>query len=77
MNTFGIPQPFVTGQLNTMYYSKQAPDYYKNAIVDAGGTWQQTRTARETLYTMQYIWETAKTPGSIPAELPADPLENQ
>ena len=82
MAQYGIPQPFVTGTLNTKYYSLQAPDYYKDAIIgkfvnsDKSTDWIPTTstggTAREALYVMEYIWKKAEAPKSIPATLPTD-----
>lgn len=72
MNKFGIAQPFVTGLLNTYYYSKSAPDIYKLCLINENGEYGTTQKVRETLYTMQYIWELGSKPTTIPATLPAD-----
>lgn len=67
MFSYSIPQPFVTGKLNTRYYQKQAPDIYKNFIA---GTIEDS--ARQVLYKMQYIWQKGSEPAEIPGSLPAD-----
>ena len=72
MNKWGIPQPFVTGLLNTYYYSKSAPDEYKLCLINEGGAYGTTRKVRETLYTMEHIWQKGTSPESIPATLPQD-----
>jgi len=72
MAAFGIPQPFVTGTLNTYYYSKNAPDYYKNAIINDADAFGTTSSIRGVLYTMEYIWQKGKAPDTIPSELPED-----
>ncbi len=72
MNQWGIPQPFVTGLLNTYYYSKSAPDIYKLCLVNENGDYGTTQKVRETLYRMQHIWEKGSDPTEIPATLPAE-----
>ena len=72
MNKYGIPQPFVTGLLNTYYYSKSAPDVYKLCLINENGEYGTTRKVRETLYTMESIWQTGSKPTSIPEILPSD-----
>ena len=69
MLEFSIPQPFVTGLMNTYYYSKNAPDYYFRAIMDNELT---DRKVQETLYKMQHIWRKGQSPSSIPEVLPED-----
>ena len=79
MAAYGMPQPFVTGTLNTFFYSKGAPDLYK-VIVDQYDTslkkevYTTDADIQKGLYTMQYIWQKGKKPadGEIPATLPAD-----
>lgn len=83
MSEWGIPQPFITGSLNTYFYSKNAPAVYR-AIVE--GTKYPTtgdvilndtttlRGVREGLYMMQYIWSKGKNPSlPFPETLPAQP----
>ena len=72
MNDYGIAQPFISGTLNTYYYSKKAPEAYKDCVLNEDGSRGTTRAARETLYTMQYIWMKGKEPAEIPAVLPAN-----
>lgn len=72
MVQYGIPQPFCTGTLNSYYYSMGAPDYYKNAIINADGAFDTTRSLREILYEMEYIWQKGKAPSEIPTVLPED-----
>lgn len=72
MAEFGIAQPFITGILNTFYYSKNAPDLLKNTIINDKNAYGTTQKVRESLYTMQYIWQNGQTPDSIPSTLPAN-----
>ena len=72
MAAYGIPQPFVTGTLNTYYYSKTGPELYRNAIINDGGDFDTLRSLRETLFNMEYIWQKGKLPESIPEDLPSD-----
>lgn len=72
MNKYAIPQPFISGTLNTYYYSKKAPEAYKDCVLNEDGTKGTTRAVRETLYTMQHIWMKGKNPTEIPAVLPAE-----
>ena len=72
MNNYGIAQPFLNGTLNTYYYSKKAPEAYKDCVLNEDGTKGTTRAVRETLYTMQHIWMKGKNPTEIPAVLPAE-----
>ena len=68
MNQFGIAQPFINGTLNTLFYSKKAPEEYMLHIKEG----KDTAGARATLYTMEYIWKKGSKPSTIPATLPAD-----
>lgn len=72
MAEYGIAQPFVTGILNTFYYSKNAPDLLKNTIINEKDAYGTTQKIRESLYTIQYIWQKGQSPASIPSSLPAD-----
>lgn len=80
MGAWGRPQPFITGTLNTYYYSKSAPAIYAAMAVKSNypttGTALVTNTAevsgiRQGLYMMNYIWLKGKNPASIPTSLPA------
>ena len=82
MAEWGIPQPFITGTLNSYYYTKQAPDVYK-AIIDktaypTTGTqliteeeMQGIEGIRKALYLMEYIWMHGQNAKEFPASLPA------
>lgn len=72
MNKYAIPQPFISGTLNTYYYSKKAPEAYKDCVLNEKDLYGTTRKCRETLYTMQHLWMHGTNPESIPAVLPAD-----
>ena len=72
MAEYGIPQPFINGTLNTYYYSKNAPDYYKNMIINDKDSYGTERKIREGLYTMEHIWQKGKVPSSFPDTLPED-----
>ena len=80
MAEWGIPQPFLTGSLNTFFYSKNAPAVIR-ALVE--GTKYPTtgdvilkettslRGIREGLYMVEYIWMHGKNPQTpFPATLP-------
>lgn len=81
MAEWGIPQPFITGTLNTYYYSKNAFDIYK-AVIDQSkypttGDVLLSETSsldgiRKALYEMEYIWMHGKTvqANDLPASLP-------
>lgn len=79
MANWGIPQPFITGSLNTYYYSKNAPDVYK-AIIDgsdypSSGDKIVTSTntlegIRKGLYMMEYLWNKGMNPTKFPDTLP-------
>ena len=79
MSAYGMPQPFITGVLNTYFYSKGAPDLYK-VIVDKWDTslkkavYTTDADIQKGLYSMQYIWQKGEKPADsdIPATLPAD-----
>lgn len=79
MAEWGIPQPFITGTLNTYYYSKNAPSVFR-AIVDktpypATGDVILSETEslegiRKALYLVEYLWMHGVTPQEFPAILP-------
>lgn len=81
MAEWGIPQPFITGTLNTYYYSKNAPDIYK-AMIDqskyptTGDVLLADTTSlegiRKGLYEMEHIWMHGTTVAAVdlPTVLP-------
>ena len=79
MAEWGIPQPFVTGTLNTYYYSKNAPSVFR-AIIDktaypTTGDKILTETEslegiRKGLYLIEYLWMHGVTPKEFPSSLP-------
>ncbi|MBQ1820000.1 MAG: hypothetical protein II117_00205 [Clostridia bacterium] len=79
MAEWGIPQPFITGTLNTYYYSKNAPSVLR-AIVDKSaypttGDIILTETEslegiRKALYMVEYLWMHGQSPKDFPANLP-------
>ncbi len=81
MAEWGIPQPFITGTLNTYYYSKNAPEVFR-AIIDKTAyptTGDQILTETESLegirkglYLMEYLWMHGLTPQTFPATLPTE-----
>lgn len=82
MNEFGIAQPFVKSSYNTYYYSLQAPDFYKNAVINDSNSFGTLRAVREVLYRMQYTWQNAIDPETLPdyqypATLPSDPIADK
>ena len=80
MAEWGIPQPFITGTLNTYYYSKNGPQVFR-AIVDrspyptTGDTilseTESLEGVRKGLYLIEYLWMHGVTPTEFPATLPA------
>ncbi len=72
MMDFGMPQPFVNGTLNTLYYSTGAPDLYKLAVLNDKGAYNDLNELRKILYRMEYIWKKGGDPkDKMPATLPA------
>lgn len=73
MAEYGRPQPFVTGLLNSLYYSSGAPDLYKVAVLNTDNKYSTTDDIRKVLYKMEYIWKKGAEPADdkIPATLPA------
>jgi arabinogalactan oligomer/maltooligosaccharide transport system substrate-binding protein len=79
MAEWGIPQPFITGTLNSYYYSKNAPSVFR-AIVDktayptTGDTilseTESLAGIRKALYLAEYLWMHGTTPKEFPATLP-------
>lgn len=80
MAEWGIPQPFVTGTLNSYYYSKNAPSVFR-AIIDktAYPTTGDTILAeteslagiRKALYLVEYLWMHGTVPKDFPTSLPS------
>ena len=80
MAEWGIPQPFITGTLNTYYYSKNGPQVLR-AIIDktayptTGDTilaeTESLEGVRKGLYLVEYLWMHGVTPTEFPATLPA------
>ncbi len=75
MTPYGIPQPFVSGDLNAFFYSRSAPDYYLQCVKknQSGDT---VDSIREVLYRMEYVWKQGKSPNTksdqYPASFPAN-----
>ncbi|MBO4869132.1 MAG: hypothetical protein J5585_05420 [Clostridia bacterium] len=80
MAEWGIPQPFVTGTLNSYYYSKNAPSVFR-AIIDktaypTTGDTILTETEslagiRKALYLVEYLWMHGTVPKDFPTSLPS------
>lgn len=79
MAEWGIPQPFLTGSLNTYYYSKNAPAVFramidKTAYPTTGDVLvEETESlegVRKGLYLMEYLWMHGVNPDSFPEDLP-------
>ena len=79
MAEWGIPQPFITGTLNTYYYSKNGPAVFR-AMIDktaypTTGDQILTETTslesiRKGLYLIEYLWMHGQAPKDFPASLP-------
>ncbi|MBR0179270.1 MAG: hypothetical protein IJQ03_02400, partial [Firmicutes bacterium] len=79
MSEWGIPQPFLTGTLNTYYYSKNAPAVFR-AMIDKTAyptTGDQILTETESLdgirrglYLVEYLWMHGVAPKEFPATFP-------
>lgn len=79
MAEWGIPQPFVTGTLNTYYYSKNAPAVFR-AMIDMTAypttgdiIIPETATVegiRQGLYLVEYLWMHGTSPKEFPATYP-------
>ncbi len=72
MNVYGIPQPFVTGALNTYYYSKNAPDYYLQCIKNTGNAYTNVDDIRKVLFRMEYVWKHGGSPSAYPSAFPEE-----
>ena len=80
MSEWGIPQPFITGTLNTYYYSKNGPAIFramidKTAYPTTGDTiLEETESVagiRKGLYLIEYLWMHGQAPKEFPSSLPA------
>ena len=79
MAEWGIPQPFITGTLNTYFYSKNAPAVFR-AIIDntayptTGDVIIPDTTTvegiRKALYLIEYLWMHGTNPKDFPASYP-------
>ncbi|MBQ5468703.1 MAG: hypothetical protein IIT62_07325 [Oscillospiraceae bacterium] len=79
MAEWGIPQPFITGTLNTYYYSKNGPQVFR-AMIDqtaypTTGDQILSETSslegvRKGLYLIEYLWNHGVAPKEFPAALP-------
>ena len=79
MAEWGIPQPFVTGTLNSYYYSKNAPSVFR-AIIDktayptTGDTilseTESLAGVRKALYLVEYLLMHGTVPKEFPTDLP-------
>ena len=79
MAEWGIPQPFITGTLNTYYYSKNAPAVFR-AMIDrtayptTGDQILSETTSldgvRRGLYLVEYLWMHGIAPKEFPEKLP-------
>ena len=79
MSEWGIPQPFITGTLNTYYYSKNGPQIFR-ALVDRSKypttgdvVLEETESLeglRKGLYLIEYMWMHGVAPTEFPASYP-------
>lgn len=60
MTEYGMPQPFIDGTLNYLYYSCSAPDLYKNAIINDKDAYGTLESVRKVLYQIEFIWKTGR-----------------
>lgn len=77
MAEWGIPQPFITGILNTYYYSKNGPQVFR-AIIDKSAypttgdvilsETESLAGVRKGLYLIEYLWMHGTTPKEFPKE---------
>ena len=74
MGNWGIAQPFSNSIKNNFYYSKGAPDVYKNIILNSESAYSTDAAIRQALYTIEYTWQKgeAPAPADIPSSLPSD-----
>lgn len=79
MAEWGIPQPFITGPLNTYFYSKNGPAVFR-AIIDQTSypttgdiiipETSSLEGVRKALYLIEYLWMHGVAPKEFPAALP-------
>ena len=81
MAEWGIPQPFLTGSLNTYYYSKNAPAVLRAMIDKTAYPTTGDKIVEETeslegvrkgLYLMEYLWMHGVNPSEFPSDLPKE-----
>lgn len=79
MNSYGFPQPFSSGTLNTYFYSKNCPDYYLQCVKNTGGVGATIDDIRAVLYKMEYVWKHGATPAKdkYPTSYPAESTERR
>lgn len=79
MTTYGFPQPFSTGTLNTYYYSKSCPDYYLQCLKNTDGVGETVEKIRAVLYKMEYVWKHGAAPAKdkYPDSYPAESTERR
>ncbi len=81
MAEWGIPQPFITGTLNTYYYSKNAPAVFR-AMIDKTAypttgdkileETESLESIRKGLYLIEYLWMHGQAPSEFPGTLPSE-----
>ena len=73
MSSYGIPQPFYTGTLNTFYYSMKAPEQYVACVEKKEGVGETVDDIRQVLFRMEYIWKQGAAPASslMPTTFPS------
>ena len=78
MTPYGFPQPFVTGTLNTYYYSKKADDNYLQCIKQ-NGSGLDVEGIRKVLFEMEYVWKHGAKPKAekYPTSYPAETTEKR
>ena len=79
MAEWGIPQPFITGSLNSYYYSKNGPAVFR-AIIDKTAypttgdqilaETESLEGIRKALYLVEYLWMHGTVPKEFPASYP-------
>ena len=57
MSSYGIPQPFISGTLNTYYYSSGAPDLYTLCMKNTTGSYNTVEDIRRALFNVEYVWK--------------------
>lgn len=85
MGSYGIAQPFLTGKLNSYYYSMGAPALYQLVLVNDGTDkvdgnpvdYNDVNSIRQAHFRIEYIWRKGKDPVTIsgfewPTSYPSD-----